>query len=53
MTIKQARKVLGKDGGDLTDQEVQKCIDTARFFAEIAVSQFLKMTPQERKKYSE
>lgn len=51
MTINEARKVLGKDGNDLTDEQVQEYINSASILAEIAIDTFKEMTPEERKKF--
>lgn len=53
MDIQQARKLLGESGIGQTDEQIQTYIDTAKFLSEIAVDQFLKMTPEERSKYSQ
>lgn len=52
MDIKQARKLLGKSGVGQTNEQIQGYIDTAKLLSEIASEQFIKMTPEERKKYS-
>lgn len=37
MTIKQARKILGKESSQYSDKEILEFIGTARFFADIAI----------------
>ncbi len=49
MTIKQARKALGKDGEKLTDEEILEYINTAEVLADIFFDMWAKMTPEERK----
>lgn len=44
MTITEARKVLGKSAEGITDQEIQRDIETAQFLADIVMPQLLKMT---------
>ena len=51
MDITKARKVLGKDSKDLTDEQVQEYINSASVLAEIAIDTFQKMTPEQTKKY--
>ena len=51
MTIKQARKILGKDEQDLTDEQVQEYINSASILAEIAIDTFSKISPEKRKEF--
>lgn len=43
MTVKEARKSLGKDAKDLTDEQIQELLDQLFCLAEIAVNHFQKM----------
>lgn len=52
MDIRKARELIGRDGIKYTDKQVQEIIDTAKLFSDIAIDMFLKMTPEERKKFS-
>ncbi|MCB9813731.1 MAG: hypothetical protein H6772_04990 [Pseudomonadales bacterium] len=49
MTIKQARRILGKQSQDQSDDEVQESIDSGKVLADIIIDQYFKMSPQERK----
>lgn len=51
MTIKEARTLLGKDENAISDEELQRDIDTARTLADIVIDKYLEMTPEERKKW--
>lgn len=51
MDIKEARELIGDKNTQYTDTEILKMIETARFFADIAIDKFSKMTPEERKKF--
>ena len=51
MDIKEARELIGDENTKYTDAEIQNMIETARLFADIAIDMFLKMTPEERKKF--
>ena len=50
MTIKKARELLGEEAKGLTDEEVQKSIETARFFADLMIDKIKNMSPSERRK---
>ncbi len=42
MDIKKARKLLGKQNDNISDQEIMNYIETAEFFANIAIDKFIK-----------
>lgn len=42
MTVKEARKLLGKDDLNLTDEEVAKLVDDIDFLARMAIDSYLK-----------
>ncbi|MFA5750114.1 MAG: hypothetical protein WC895_02745 [Candidatus Shapirobacteria bacterium] len=50
MTIKEARKLIRKINIQYSDVEILEMIDTAKFFKDIAMDMFSKMTPKEMKK---
>ncbi|MBU1033463.1 hypothetical protein KKI22_00750 [Patescibacteria group bacterium] len=50
MIVKQARKLIGKEANDMSDKEVDECVKTARFFADILVDKIFSMSKEERKK---
>lgn len=52
MTIDEARKVVGKDAEEMTDEQVRKEIDTAKFLTESMFDLFMQMSPEERLKFS-
>lgn len=52
MDIEKARQILGEEAIGKTDEEIQKIVDTLKIFAHIAIDTFLKMTPEERKKFT-
>ncbi len=52
MDIKQARKILRKDGEELTDEQVLEFINSAELLSDIFFDMWYKMTPEERKKWS-
>jgi len=51
MTIQKARELLGKEGEKLSDEQVLKTIETARFFANIFIDKFLELTPKEMERW--
>ncbi|MFA6081212.1 MAG: hypothetical protein WC741_02280 [Patescibacteria group bacterium] len=51
MTIKEARKILGKTAKRMTDEQVEKAIDTTTTLVNILLDQWEKMTPDERSKW--
>lgn len=44
MTIKQARKILGKLGKNLSDKQIEKEIENVNFLAEIYLKDYPKFT---------
>lgn len=48
MTIKEARKILKKEGEKMTDEQVQEFINSASLFSDIFFDMWQKMTPEER-----
>jgi len=52
VTIKKARRILGKEVSGKTDEEVQEMINTVSLFADLALDVFYKMSPEERKKFA-
>lgn len=42
MIIKKARQILGSEAEGQTDEQIQEIINTASFFSDIAIEQFLK-----------
>lgn len=44
LTLKQARKKLGKKADDLSDEELTKEIEFANFLAELVLEQYLNKT---------
>lgn len=51
MDIKKARELIGKTNTQYTDEQVQEINDTMQTLADILIDEFLKMSPEERKKY--
>jgi hypothetical protein len=51
MTIKEAKKVLGKDGEKYTDKQLIKSLEISKFFADLCVDRFLTLSPKDKKKY--
>lgn len=51
MDIKQARKILEKDGKNLTDEQVQEYMNTANLLTDMFFDMWNKMTPKERAKW--
>jgi len=52
MDVKKARKLLGKASKDLTDEQIMTEVERLRFFANVIIDKFLKLTPEERAKYA-
>jgi len=52
MDVKRARKLLGKAGKNLTDEQIEREISTAEFLANIVIDKFLKLSPEERAKFA-
>lgn len=53
MTLKEARKLMEKDGEKYTDEELEKSIETMQILANVIIDSFLKLTPKERAKYKD
>ena len=51
MNIQQARKILGKQGDNISDGLIQEDIDTSMLLVDLIIDSFLKMTPAERVKF--
>lgn len=51
MDIAKARKILEKDGENLSDDEVQEFINSANVLSDIFWEMWEKMTPAERDKF--
>lgn len=51
MTIKEARKILGKDGEELTDDEVLGFVNTSGLLSDIFFEMLNKMCLEERNKF--
>ena len=52
MNIKKARKILGKTGKNLTDEQVIDYKDTAEMLANLMIDLYFSMSPKERAKYA-
>jgi hypothetical protein len=52
MDIKKARELIGKTNTQYTDEQVQEINDTMQTLADILIDEFLKMSPEERKKFA-
>ena len=50
MTINEARKILAKTGENISDEVIQKDIETAKFLAQVMVDKIYNMTKEEREK---
>jgi hypothetical protein len=50
MTTEQARKVLGYEADNLTDEEIRSDIDTADLFKELFFNNLIKSRKQDSKK---
>ena len=51
MDIKEMRRILGKESKNYTDEQLVKMEETMRVVANLAIDQFMKLTPEEKKKY--
>lgn len=49
MEISRARKLLGKKGETMTDEEIMAVEDKLRQIANIVIDRVLEMSPEERK----
>lgn len=52
MNIKRSKKLLGKAGKNLSDEEIIDCENKMRVLANIIIDKFLTMTPEERAKFA-
>jgi hypothetical protein len=52
MTIIKARELLGEEAVKLSDKQVLRAIETARFFANLMFDKIENMSPDERKRAS-
>jgi len=52
MTIKKARKILGKLAKGKSDEEVQDMIDRVSGLVGLALDAFYRLSPEERKKFA-
>ena len=52
MDIKKARELIGETNTQYTDEQVQEMTDTMETLADIIIDEFLKMPPEERKKFA-
>lgn len=52
MDIKKARELIGKTNTQYTDEQIQEMTDTMQTLADIIIDEFLKMSPEERKKFA-
>ena len=51
ITVEKARKILGKTGEKMDDEEVQKTIDLLSMLVNEVLDQWKKMTPEEKEKW--
>ena len=51
MDIKRARKLLGKKGEKMSDEEIIAVENQLRVLADIAIDSVIAMTPEERKAF--
>lgn len=51
MTIEDARKIIGGENIQYSDDQILEFIDTAKLFSEIFFEEIKKMTPQELKQF--
>jgi len=48
MTIDEARKLLGKEAENVSDEIIKKDIEAARLFVDIMIDKIYSMTDEER-----
>lgn len=48
MTIEEARKILGKDSSKYRDDEVEEVLGTLTVLADIAIDQWIALSPEEK-----
>ena len=51
MDTMQARKILGDDSIQYTDNQIDKTIEVARFLADLCIDTYLGMSPTERNRW--
>ena len=51
MTTSEARKLLGDDAKNMTDEQVQQAIRGLDLIAEMVIDLYLSLPPEERAKY--
>jgi hypothetical protein len=52
MDIKKARELIGETNTKYNDEQILQINDSLTTLADIIIDKFLKMTPEERKKFS-
>lgn len=52
MDIQKARELIGETNTKYTDEQILQINDSLATLADIIIDRFLKLTPEERKKYS-
>jgi len=53
MTINKARELLGEEVILLTDEEINRDIETARFLADVLIDKILSISSEEQKNIQE
>ena len=51
MTIQKARKLLGDQAKNLTDEQIMDFIKNSKVIVDALFESIIKMTPEERKKF--
>jgi ABC-type iron transport system FetAB ATPase subunit len=51
ITIKEARKLIGKGDAEYTDQEIEEIIYTFTALSDVAIDSWLTKSPDERKEF--
>lgn len=52
MDIQKARELIGETNTKYNDEQIIQMVDTLETLSDIIIDKFLKMTPEERKKFS-
>lgn len=52
MDIHKARELIGETNIEYTDEQIQEMTSTMETLADIIIDEFLKMSPEERKKFA-
>ncbi len=52
MDIQKARELIGETNTKYSDEQIIQMVDTLETLSDIIIDKFLKMTPEERKKFS-